>query len=202
MNKLLTLIRGAALATGFLACTNVKANTISVDFVNTTPSGSNTSFNYNAITANSDLVAGDYFEVTDFGGFVSASAIAGFTTSFPATGPGFGPAASGNPDSGAINNVRYTWIGGGGIGTDAFASIFPFSLLSTVSTTVAESYSSIDHVFVAGTGFGGGSTAGGALTVAALPPPPPSVPEGGSALALLGIGLIGVASLRRKLKKA
>jgi hypothetical protein len=184
-----TWLRSATVA-AFLAValfgTTVKANTINVEFL----SNAGGIYNYNANFENSELLVGDYFEVVDFAGFLNATAIAGFNITTPGTGPA--PNSIIVNDDPTITNVVYTWAGAPG--TEFELAVLPFTLTSSILTTVNESFASLDHVLVSGPTNGGLSVASGNLLVAGTP-----VPDGGSAIALLGMALMGVEGLRRKL---
>src|SRR5687767_7829253 len=82
-----------------------KANTINVEYVINVGGV----YQYNANFENSELLAGDYFEVVDFAGFLAATPVPGFAISTPGSGPApSGPIVNDDP---TITNVVYTWIG-------------------------------------------------------------------------------------------
>ena len=110
-----------------------------------------------------------------------------------ATGPNSIPAA----DSSTVLNATFTWVGGDlNLGRSSSQN-FTFALLSPYGVQVKTTeYTTQDHISDDPTRL---SRVIGFINA---PAGAASVPEGGPALALLGVGLIGVESLRRRLRKA
>ena len=160
-------------------------------FSNTTPSGSNTSFNYALVFATTStapaerLDPGDFVTLYDVQGLVSATAPVGFTVSTQNSGiNGFGTLPT---DSPALPNVTFMYTGSS-ISVD---TIFPgFSVVSTIGTTGTGQFTSEDTSNAAGTS---GQPIGqiGPVTL----PNGGGIPEPSS---LLGLGAFGVMSILRR----
>lgn len=181
------------MAVGVLTCANAHANTITPIYVSSVGAGPST-WTYAAGIVNSQLQSGDFFTLNDFGFASLVSAPANFFFSQALVGSNGDPGSS-TPDSATILNVTFTYRGPT---MDVSFNFVPGFVLNTPanSTTVLGYWTSTDHLF------GNGAGPQGANGRVQLPGNPAKVPEGGSAVALLGLGLFGVASLRRKFKKA
>ncbi len=151
-----------------LSGSQLHANTLTL--VNSaTPITGTYDWHYTVVYVNSQLRNGDFVSLSGAGGITSATAPAGWTTTFTAT------------------SVLWTWMGGTTT-LGAFGFIPGFDLHSLGAVPTSGHYASQDHV-ASGTGAGTISTASGSVDV--------PVPEGGSALVLLGIALTGVEGMRR-----
>ena len=202
INKTINTWRSASLAAtlffglGFTASSS-HANSITLGDVNAIPTGSGSVWTYTYSFANSFLKTGDFFTINDFGpATVSVAPILpGPNWSFTqaSTGPNSIPAG----DSGIVLNATFTWGGGDLNLGPGSTSNFTFALLSPFGTEARTAeYTTQDHISDSP---GRISRVIGFINV---PAGVVSVPEGGSALSLLGVGLIGVESLRRRLRKA
>lgn len=114
-------------------------------FTGTSPSGANTSFNYNidfgtigsGATAEERLQEGNFITIYDIPGFVSATAGGGFSVSVQNTGV---TAAGTLPaDDPALPNITFRYVGP----TVAADTIFPgFSIVSTFGDTSTDNFTS------------------------------------------------------------
>jgi hypothetical protein len=146
--------------------------------------------------ANSFLRDGDFFTINDFG-----PATVSVNPTMPGTSWTFSQAFAGPnsiPASDLANvlNVTFTWGGGDlNLGADTSPN-FTFSLLSPSGTTIKTvEYTSQDHIS------DDPSRLSRVIGFVNAPAGAVSVPEGGPTLTLLGVGLLGVATLRRKLRR-
>jgi len=170
-------------------------------FVNTTPVGGNTQFNYTlnfSTLAPSGVAprldAGDFVTIYDIPGLISAITPAGFTASVQnvgTTAPLTVPA-----DDAALPNVTFTYTGPSITVDTLFTG---FSIVSTFGFTGTDNYSSIFRNVSNSTN----SSEVGFITVPSISPtggPGTNVPDGGWTAILLGGSLVGLAALRRRLQ--
>jgi hypothetical protein len=152
------------------------ANANSLTLVNDSPPVTGTyNWNYHVDWSNSTLNTGDFVTITGVTGVDSVTGPAGWTGSFTAT------------------TVKWTWTGGTtplGSGT---GTISGFTYHSVNGGDTAAAYNTQDHVN-SGLGKGKVSTVTGFVSAAA------AVPDGGSAVTLLGIALAGIEGARRMLR--
>jgi len=155
---LMAVVGGLALASG------AYANSLTLKF-DSTAAGT---WNYEVISANSELQNGDFVTITGVQGVTSATGPAGWTGTFTAS------------------SVTWTWSGGTTDLTDAART--GFNYVSTAGGQAVDPYNSQDHVQnVSGHPI---STVNGFVQAA-------STPDGGSAVALLGIAFAGIEGARR-----
>jgi hypothetical protein len=175
MKKLFTLIAvlgGMALASGAYANSLTLVN-------DAVPVTGSFDWNYHVDWANSTLITGDFVHLTGLAGVTSAAGPAGWTAVV----------------SGGGTVVTWTWSGasptplGSGTGT-----ITGFTLHSTFGTGTAAPYNTQDHV-------NSGQGAGLVSTVTGFVSAPTGLPDGGSAVTLLGIALAGIEGARRLLAR-
>ncbi len=158
------------------------ANTIVPVFV----SAVGTTWTYTINVIASQLQNGDYVTINDFGtaGLISNPAPADWAFSQSSTGPNSLP----TPETGK-KNITLMWTGGTvNVGFASYTFVFSSA---NGSATKAGRWSSQDHQI--GTGLGP-QPAGGFIQTPLNP-----VPDGGSTIALLGMTLVAVAGLRRKM---
>jgi len=187
MKNSIKLTLMAAFAGLALAAVTANANTITLGDVSAVPSGGGSDWTYSYTFANSTLNNGDYFTINDFGlatvvlGPVVPGAAWTFSQAF--TGPNSLPAT----DNASVLNVTFTWGGGPFTITGAGTFTLHSSLGITPET---HQYTSLDQ----SASNGGDSMAIGNVTG------PRTVPDGGSAVALLGIALAGLEGARRLIR--
>jgi hypothetical protein len=169
---LLAVMGGMALASGAYAN--------SLTLVNDSPTFTGSfDWNYHVDWANSTLMTGDFVKLTGIAGVTTAAGPAGWTAVV----------------SGGGTVVTWTWSGasptplGAGSGT-----ITGFTLHSTFGTAASAPYNSADHV-------NSGAGAGNVSTVTGFVGGPTGLPDGGSAVTLLGIALAGIEGARRLLAR-
>jgi hypothetical protein len=201
-NKIPNICRAACFAVplifslGFTAPT-ARANSITLGDVSAVPSGGGSVWTYTYSFANSFLRTGDFFTINDFGPATISVApiLPGPNWSFTqaATGPNSIPAI----DSGSALNATFTWIGGDlNLGPGSSPN-FIFALLSPYGTEIRTTqYTSQDHIS------DDPERPSRVIGFINAPAGAVSTPEGGSAMALLGFGLIGIGALRSKFKRA
>ena len=186
------LLAGALLA---LVSVTASANTITPRFVSFTPGDR---IVYDADFTSGELHAGDGFTIYDIGGFAGFGFIDPLWT---ATATNFGtpfvpPAPPGLvvPPDRFDENVHFTYIGPT-IQQLAVQVFGPFEVLTTGTLLAIEDWKSADHTIgtigIVGDGTPAGVGGATIVTVAA-------VPEPGSTMAFLGLGLMAVGMLRRK----
>lgn len=152
----------------------VQANTLTL--ANGSPQVTGTgpfTWNYSVLWSNSTLFLNDFVSLTGAQGITSATAPAGWLATI--TGGGTG--------------VTWEWIGGTTPLGAGQGTITGFTLVSSYGTSAIGGYNSQDHVFTTGLL----STASGSVFVPAVI----TVPDGGSAVAFLGIALAGIEAARR-----
>ncbi len=155
-----------------LAGSALQANTLTL--VNSaTPVTGTYDWHYDVVYVNSALEDGDFVSLTGAGNIISATGPAGWMVTFTSS------------------SVLWTWMGGSTT-LGAFGSLTGFDLHSTSGVATSGHYDSQDHV-ATGSGAGMISTASGSVDV--------PVPEGGSALVLLGIALTGIEGMRRVVRR-
>jgi hypothetical protein len=200
-NKLPIKCRAAFLAVPLFfspvfSASTARANSITLGDVSAVPSGGGSVWTYTYSFANSYLTTGDFFTINDFGpATVSVAPILpgpnwSFTQS--ATGPNSIPAT----DSATALNATFTWIGGDlNLGPGSSPN-FIFALFSPFGTEIRTTqYTTQDHISDDPT------RPSRVIGFINAPAGAVNTPEGGSALALLGVGLIGIGTLRRKFRK-
>ncbi len=186
MKRLLTLIGGALLSM------SLSQAAIIVNYVSQSPSGSNTSYNYDIDIASSTTVrTGDFFVIYDFGAVISSVLPAGWEIgSTLLSGPI--PAFQNPNDNPALLNVEIRYTGADIVGP-AFESLsdLQFSLVSAESTLL-NGTGNVSSQFLDNRGASGvgGDTRN-------LPVPATGVPEPGT-MGLLGASLLGVGMLARR----
>lgn len=182
----------------------------SIQFLNTTPSGANTSYNYNVVF---ETVAGqegiiadagtltpgvagtqDFVTIYDFAGFVSVTPGAFFTTIMQLEGVN-GPQTA-PLDNPAINNITFRYTGANVSVNTTFSGI---SIVSTFSTPDLDNYTSQRTNNL---GADAGTKIGevGTTTVAVGPQQAVGTVPEPATLAIWGIGALGcaVAGYRRQ----
>jgi VPDSG-CTERM motif len=194
MKKTIMLI--AVLGGLALTALTANANTITPTPILTPTPGV---WTYQLDLTSGDLVAGDGFTIYDFGGYVIGSIVAPAGWSAVITPPALLGGFGADPTGDNASNFNLTWTYTGMTIHQATGStIFTgFMATTTQTTTTIDGWASQDHLLTAGPpGTGGLSTASGNILC------PSPVPDGGSAVALLGIALAGIGCLRRKFKTA
>ena len=189
------VIGGVALAT-FTA----RANTItpSLDSV------SGLTWTYNMDFSSGELQAGDGFTIVDFNGYVPGSIFAPLNWSVAvnpptAVGSPFGAPALSTVDTPAIN-LHFTYTGPTvEIASGPHLFVTGFGADSTSPLYAIDDWVSRDHL-IGTIGVLGDGGVGSVHTDTIVVPAP--VPDGGLTLALLGMGLVGLEGLRRKLRIA
>jgi hypothetical protein len=195
MNKTLSVGLSAAAAVVFgLASQTASANSITLGSVSVAPAGGGGSdWTYSYTFANSEIQRNDFFTINDFG---LASVVTPPTA--PAASWVFSQALVGNSalpsiDNPGVLNVTFTWNDGtmnlGALPQGPFTLVL-HSPLGVIPET--HDYTSLDHIAT-------GLTAHDDSRVIGSVAGPLTVPDGGSAVALLGVALVGVEGLRRKL---
>jgi hypothetical protein len=169
---LLAVLGGMALASGAYANSLTLVN-------DTPPTTGSFDWNYHVDWANSTLNNGDFVTISSgAGGVTSATGPAGWTATF---------------SGGANGSVTWTWNGGTLALGSGQGTITGFSFHSTFGTGHASPYNSLDQVN-SGAGAGLNSTVTGFVSA------PNALPDGGSAVTLLGIALAGIEGARRLLR--
>jgi len=173
------------LTVGLLTCA-VQANTItpSVQVVN-----SPGAWSYNADLTSGQLVAGDGFTIFDFGGYVPGSIVA--PVNWTATAQLLGNNVAGGTDITGDNpfefNLLFTYTGPTITQTIGATTFTGFGATTVNRSTTLDGWVSRDHE--------PNGNVGTVHTDVILVPN--SVPDGGSAVALLGIALAGIEGARR-----
>jgi hypothetical protein len=180
-------INFALIALSIFAFASFASADITPALTNVTPSGGNFSWNYSiAVDANEQLNSGSsFFTIYDVVGLVSAAAPAGWTDSIQLIG--ITPSTQAPPDSGSLENVTFSYVGGVTI-LGPVTIPGPFSI---VSTSDSENAGGV-FAYQAGKQSGGNDQGQGPLTI------PGNVPEG-SELSMLGIsGIAMLGAMKRK----
>jgi hypothetical protein len=188
MKNSIKLTLMAAFAGLALAAVTANANTITLGNVSAVPSGGGSDWTYSYTFANSTLNNTDFFTINDFGLATVVAPPLGplptWTFSQALTGPNSLPAT----DNGSVLNVTFTWTGGPLVVPNG---IFTFTLHSPLGITpTTHDYTSLDQ----STSNGGDSRAIGPVDG------PAAVPDGGSAVTLLGVALAGLEGVRRLIR--
>jgi len=188
LSKTILALLGAIMLLGSTA----QANTITLMYVSTTPGlGGTFNWNYTVTFANSRLVTADFFTINDFGPVNSSVFLLplGFTPTQAFIGTNVPGLLATLPytDNPSVLNVTFTY---GGPTLD-LALTFPLILNSNFGLTSTGAYNSGDH-----------STSPPDLASHATGflPVPNSIPDGGSAVTLLGIALAGIEGVRRLIR--
>jgi hypothetical protein len=169
---LLAVLGGMALASGAYANSLTLVN-------DNPPTTGGFDWNYHVDWANSTLNNGDFVTISSgAGGVTSAAGPAGWTATF---------------SGGANGSVTWTWNGGTLALGSGSGTITGFTFHSTFGTGHAAPYNSLDQVNF-GAGAGLNSTVNGFVSA------PNALPDGGSAVTLLGIALAGIEGARRLLR--
>jgi VPDSG-CTERM motif len=177
MKKLFTLLAvlgGMALASGAYANSLTLVNDV-------VPVTGSFDWSYHVDWSNSQLQTGDFVHLTGLAGVTTAA----------------GPAGWNAVVSGGGSVVTWTWAGASPfnlVGTTG--TITGFTFHSTFGIGTSAPYNTQDHVN-SGLGAGGVSTVTGFVSA----PTPPAVPDGGSAVTLLGIAIAGIEGARRLLAR-
>jgi hypothetical protein len=195
-----TILIGAAALAGATA----HANTITPIFTAFTPG---VSITYSANHSSGHLEAGDGFTIFDIGGFTSVLSVpTNWTSSTSLLGGIFGIAPfPSTPDNPTLTNVTFTYTGAHVHQETGFTIYAPFVIGTTGTTTVIDSWTSRDHVISAAnqtnppTEFVPGAPHTDEIMVPAVAPTTTNVPDGGSTVGLLGLALVGLAVLRRRI---
>jgi hypothetical protein len=150
-------------------------------------------WSYNADLTSGQLVAGDGFTIFDFGGYVDGSVIApvDWVASTALTGSPFGTSLG--PDNPALTNLTFTYTGltiNQTIGATTFTG---FNATTTSLLQVIDDWVSKDHNL-------DGTVATEHKDQILVPGGAPTVPDGGTTVALLGIGLAGLEGMRRMIR--
>jgi hypothetical protein len=187
-----TLVRSALIAvvlTAFAASAQANTITPSLTFF-----GPGIGAAYDAKVSGSELHAGDGFTIFDIGLF-NGVVIAPVDWTFSVTNVGspFGPTTG---DHGGDANIHFTYTGA----SVEYATSFTytgFAVGSTSLTLAVDTWVSRDHnIGTVGSIDGSVSTPSGAGQDILVPA---SVPDGGSTMALLGLAMLGVGAVRRRL---
>jgi hypothetical protein len=194
MNRISKFGLSAVAAVAFTV-SSASANSITLGSVSAVPAGGGSDWTYSYTFANSEIRAGDFFTINDFGLATVVTA-----PGSPAANWAFSQALTGNSalpsvDSPGVLNVTFTWTGGTVNFGPLASGPFTFVLHSPLAAIpIDHDYTSLDHIAT-------GLTAGNESRVIGSVAGPQTVPEGGSALALLGLALAGVEGVRRKFRK-
>jgi hypothetical protein len=192
-----TILIGAAALVGATA----HANTITPIL---TSFSAGVSITYSANHSSGHLEAGDGFTIFDIGGFTSVLSVpANWVPSTSLLGGIFGIAPfPSTPDNPALTNVTFTYTGAH-VHQETGNTIYtPFVVGTTGTTLVIDSWTSRDHV-ISGANQTNPPTSfvpGAPHTDEILVPAVAGVPDGGSTVGLLGLALVGLAALRRRIK--
>ena len=151
---------------------------------------------YSADHSSAELHAGDAFTIFDFGGYVAGSIYAPALWTKSATLLGSDPAgASLGPDDPTLYNLRFVYTGPS-IQTLGVVGLGLFGATTTDTAMTVDDWISRDHLIgkpnVIGDG-GLGTIHRDQILV------PVGVPDGGTTVLLLGVGLSGLAFAKRKL---
>lgn len=191
-----TLLAAAAGLVGVTA----NANTITPQF---TSFLAGTSITYSADHTSGHLEAGDGFTIFDIGGFTSVlSDPVNWTASTSLSGGIFGiaPFGGAGTDNPTLWNVTFTYTGPH-VHQETLSTVYgPFVIGTTGTILVTDSWTSRDHAIDpagAGDTFIPGSPHTDQILVPAVGG---TVPDGGSTVSLLGLALVGLAALRRRIK--
>jgi hypothetical protein len=196
MNNILKLGLSAVAAIAFTH-SHANANSITLGSVSATPSGGGGSdWTYSYTFANSELQNGDFFTINDFGLATVVVAPINPAPNWVFSQSLTGTSALPSVDNPSVLNVTFTWtdgtinLGPGPLGAFTFVLHSPLAAIP-----VDHDYTSLDHI-------ASGLTAGNESRVIGSVAGPLTVPDGGSAVALLGLALASVEGLRRKLRIA
>ena len=177
------------------------ANTITPQALGFSPG---VSITYGADLTSGELHAGDGFTIFDIGGFTGFGLLpASWTASFGGTlNPwGISPLGVDNP---SLQNVTFTYNGEPFEVAFGAATYVPFVVNTTALTVGTDDWTSRDHNLGSpGSIDGSPSTPSrGQILVPVSAAASVSVPDGGATAAFLGIALIGLQGLRRKMGMA
>jgi hypothetical protein len=188
MKNSIKLTLMAAFAGLALVAVTANANTITLGNVSAVPSGGGSDWTYSYTFANSTLNPGDYFTINDFGLAAVTLPPLGPLPTWAFSQALIGPNSLPATDDAGVLNVTFTWTGGTLIVPNG---VFTFTLHSALGITATNhDYTSIDQ---STSNPGTDSMAIGTVSG------PATVPDGGSAVALLGIALAAVEGARRVL---
>jgi hypothetical protein len=145
-------------------------------------------WSYNSDLTSGQLVAGDGFTIFDFGGYVLGSIVApaNWTASVAIIGSPYGNSVTG--DSGQFN-LTFTYTGPTITQTVGAQTFTGFRATTTSLGTTFAGWASRDHQPDGSIG-----TIHEDIILV-----PSGVPDGGTAVALLGLGMVAIGALRRKL---
>src|ERR1700676_2603638 len=185
MKNSIKLTLMAAFAGLALAAVTANANTITLGNLAAVPSGGGSDWLYSYTFANSTLNPCDYFTINDFGLATVVLAPVAPAASWTFSQAFTGPTSLAATDNASVLNVTFTWGGGTIIVPDGTFTLTLHSLSGITPET--HDYTSLDQ----SASNGGDSKAIGSIAG------PRTIPDGGSAVALLGIALAGIEGLRR-----
>jgi VPDSG-CTERM motif len=187
----------AILALGLFAGSRVSANTITPSVTLASTPGL---WIYSADLTSGELHAGDGFTIFDFGGYVAGSVVAapGWTASVALLGSIYGAPVIDADNPGEVN-LTFTYTGPPIQMVIGALPFTPFSALTTYTDVRVDSWISQDHEIGSPLVIGDGPL--GTVHRDTILVPATNIPDGGSTVALLGLGLLAVDRMRRKLKK-
>jgi hypothetical protein len=187
------LLAGALVA---LAAVAAHADTIAPTAVLFDPGSKIT---YEATLTSGELHAGDGFTIFDIGGFLGFGTIpTDWEASFSAVGSPFSPPGPIGPDNPGLFNVHFKYTGDPIQALLIGIPFLPFEVLTKATLLVVDDFVSKDHVIGDPLVVGDGDQAPG-VTGTILVPGLAGVPDSGSTMAFLGLGLIVMGTLRWKI---
>ena len=192
-------IRSVLLTAGFLTfvAVNARANTITPSPIAWTPGSA---IVYGARLSSGELHPGDGFTIFDIGGFTGFGAIAPSWSAASGSGSIFSLPSQGL-DNPFITNVTFTYTGAAVEANFGDISFWPFTVLTSSTALTTDDWVSRDHLlaqpFVIDGGIG--SAHRDDILVPASGVSVTAVPDGGSTLALLGLGFLAVGTVRRSI---